>query len=326
MRRIIWLYLIGFCLLTAGGCAPKITVFGDGGGNPLREYTLEGEGAEKIAVIPVRGVIGTDSRGSLLSSKPSVVQEVLSRLRIAEKDDQVRGVVLTVDSPGGSVVASEILASEVSDFRERTEKPVVAAMLSVAASGGYYVSAVCDRIVAHPGTLTGSVGTIFIRAEVSGLMNMVGVRAEVAKSGRLKDIGSPFRAATDEERRVFQDIIDSMNRRFLATVKKGRKMDDDAIAAISDARIYGAEQALQVGLVDEIGMLGRAFDLAREMAGLDENARIVTYRDRPVPDDTPYNTATAGAAAGGLFMPELARYLAVPRTGFYYLWAPEYAR
>jgi protease-4 len=253
-----------------------------------------------------------------------VVQEVVAQLRLAEKDREIKALLLEINSPGGSVTASDILYHEIMGFKQRTGARVVAGMMDVAASGGYYIALPADRIVAHPTTITGSVGVIFMRPKVAGLMEKLGVAVEVSKSGKEKDIGSPFRPSTPEEEKVFQEMTDKLAGKFLERVAGHRKMDKDTLAAISSARIYLADEALQLRLVDTIGYLDNAVDEARRLAGLSGDAKVVTYRRNEYPNDTIYNTSTSWQNGAGVPLIDLHLLEIVPalNPGFYYLWTP----
>jgi len=187
--------------LFIGCAAPKIRLF-PSQADPLKEFTLEGKADPKILVLPVRGVISDAPREGIIRTRPSLVQEIVSQLRLAEDDKKVKAVVLKVDSPGGSVTASDILFNEILAFKERTGAKVIVTMMGLAASGGYYISLPADYIVAHPTTLTGSIGVIFLRTKVAGLMEKIGVGVEVNKSGINKDMGMPYRSATAQENEI----------------------------------------------------------------------------------------------------------------------------
>ena len=320
----IWAGMLFSVLIVAGvgACTgPRITLFPDGA-DPLKETTLEGSATQKILVIPVSGVIRDAPESGLLRTTPSVLQEVVAHLRLAERDDRVKAVLFKIDSPGGSVTASDTLYHEIVAFKARTGKKVVACMMSLATSGGYYIALPADLILAHPTTVTGSVGVILMRPEVSGLMEKVGLAVRVNKSGQNKDMGSPFRAMTTAEDHMLQELTDSLGRRFVELVKQHRKLDDEQLKVIADARIFLADAALDANLVDGIGYLSDAIDAARRIAGVDPDARVVTYRRTDYPDDNIYNPLTSGlrfdpaplanlGAIGGLFALD---------AGFYYIW------
>jgi len=315
--RIAALFMAA-CLATA--CAPRLSLLGGGDTEPLAEIVLEGEAREKMLILPLTGMITDRPSEGMLRTRPSLLEEVASRLNRAALDPDVRAVVLKVDSPGGTVVASDILTDELERFREHTGKRLVAAMMGVAASGGYMACLPAERIVAHPSAVTGSVGTIMILPNVSGLMGKLGVTAEVAKSGARKDMGSPLRAPDPEDQALFQSMVEDMNARFLERVRVRRGLSGDVLAEVATARVYTAGQALRLGLVDAVGNLRAAMAQARELAGLPEDARVVVYRRTEYGDDTVYNIrsgAPAGdvwAGLGGLSLPHGA--------GFYHLWSP----
>jgi protease-4 len=304
------------------GCqVPKIRLF-PSQADPLEEYVLEGKGKQKILVIHMRGIISNAPRKGFIRTKPSMVQEVVSQLRLAEKDDNVEAVILKIDSPGGSVTASDILYNEIAGYKNRTKAKVVVAMMGVAASGAYYIALPADYIQAHPTTITGSIGVIFARPKVSGLMQKIGVDVEVNKSGADKDMGSPFRPTSTAEKKIFQELTDKLGDRFVNLVISHRNLEPEAVAQISTARVYLANEALVLGLVDQIGYLENAVDRAKKLAGLDEDARVIVYRRTEYPDDNIYNTSTRydGHAKASLISMELPGSLNHIQTGFYYLW------
>ena len=320
--RKLWLFVLALTLLLFIGCtAPKIRLF-PSQADPLKEFTLEGKADQKILVIPVRGVISDNPREGFVRTRPSLVQEVVSQLRLAEDDKKVKAVILKVDSPGGSVTASDILFNEILTFKERTGAKVVVAMMGVAASGGYYISLPADYIFAHPTTLTGSVGVIFLRPKVIGLMEKIGVGVEVNKSGVNKDMGMPYRPATAEEQKILQAMTDRLGIRFVDLAAKYRNLDAAVVAKIATARVYLAPEALELGMVDEIGYLDQALAKAKQLADLPENARVIVYRRIEYPDDNIYNTSTryGGGDLSVISVDLLPDALNRFRTGFYYMW------
>jgi protease-4 len=197
-------------------------------------------------------------------------------------------------------------------------------MMDVAASGAYYIALPADAIVAHPTTVTGSVGVIFIRPKVTGLMEKIGVGVEVSKSGQNKDIGSPFRATTPEEAVIFQAMTDQLAGRFVDLVRMHRGFDPAAIAAVSSARIYLAEEALNLKLVDRIGYMEDALTEARQRAEIPEDSKVIVYRRTEYPDDNIYNPTTyyEGDRSAVIFDTGLSRLIPDLPSGFYYLWHP----
>ena len=303
------------------GCGARSSLFG--GPDPFGEETVFGQGRDKAVLINVTGVIDNRAKSGLFRERPGMVQEVVAQLRLAAEDPDVKAVIVVIDSPGGGVTASDVLYHELMRHRERTGQKVVALMLDTAASGGYYTALAADRIVAHPSTVTGSIGVIFLRPEVAGLMDKIGVRAVVAKSGEHKDMGSPFREGTDEERALFQSIIADMNGRFQGLVHERRPASHGREAQFADARILTARQALAAGLVDRIGYFE---DALAEASRLTETSdlRVVTYRRDPLPGATEYATATTPAGSGRMALIDLGLpgMEAASRAGFYYLWLP----
>jgi len=317
------LLLIALALGTSG-CFVSLGDLGlPRGERPLRETTLEGEGRAKILLVDVSNVI-TDlpTRHAFgLIEEESTVERVHAELKKAADDTRVKAVVLRVNSPGGGVTASDDVYGEIVRYKKERKVPVVAALGDVAASGGYYVACAADRIVAHPTTTTGSIGVIMTGLNLEGLLAKVGVRNQTFKAGEHKDILSPFRGATPDERRIVQSILDDLHTRFVSVVRESRAgLDLRRLAELTDGRIFDAPQALQAGLIDQIGDLHAAIDAARAAAHVDE-ARVVAYRR---PDETRENiySATRGLPAQVNVLPVDLGALATSGPRFMYLWAP----
>ena len=323
LRSLICVILLSIMLIITGCTAPRIILFGDDS-IPLNEYTLEGTGKGKVLLLPVKGTISDETRKEFLSTKPSMVQEIVSQLAKAENDSGVRAVVLKIDSIGGSVTASDLLYHEILSFKNRTNKKIVVAMMNVAASGGYYIALPADFILAHPTTLTGSIGVLFLQPRIEGLLGKIGVEVDVNKSGSNKDMGSPFRTSTPEEKKIVQRLTDRLGQRFLDQVKKHRKLDKKQLSEIATARVFLADDAHRLGLVDKVGYLSAAIAEAKKLGGLSPDAKVVVYRRMEFPDDNLYNTRIT---RGGGIRPSLID-ISLPssamslQTGFYYLWAP----
>lgn len=326
-RRAALLLLLPLLLGLGAACSPKINIVRDHS-EPLQEYVLQGKGRDKIVLIHLRGTISTSPRSGLLSEDPSPVQEVTSRLRKAARDEAVKAVVLAIDSPGGSVTASDILYEEIKRYKRESKAKVVALLMGLAASGGYYAAVAADRIVAHPTSITGSIGTVYIRPDLVGLMEKVGVQAEVTKSGKYKDISSWFRHSSEEERTIMQEMIDQLNARFLKLVQENRKLGETQLKEVAGARVFTAEQALELGLVDSLGYADDAFALAGKLAGLGkglgadaEEVKVVAYRREKFADDTPYNAfATSLDTPAWPLMDGASRVMRALEPGFHYLW------
>ena len=318
-----FILFIFFLIILIGCATPKIKLY-PSASDPLKEFTIRGKDKGKLLVIPIRGVISDAPDVQFFRTMPSMVQEFVSQLRLAEQDEEIKAVLLKIDTPGGSVVASDILYNEIMEFKNRTGVKVVVAMMGVAASGGYYISLPADFILAHPATITGSIGVIFYRPKVTGLMGKIGVDVEVNKSGVNKDMGSPFRNATGEEKQILQGLTDQLGQQFMDKVAQHRKLDQNRLSEISTARIFLATDALKLGLVDRVGYISDAVAEAKKIAGLSEDAKIIVYRRIEYPDDNLYNTSTTRLEGRGLSLIslELPGSLTGLQTGFYYLWAP----
>jgi len=302
------------------GCAPKIKIFASSATEPLKEFVVEGDGDGKLALIYLKGFLASQPKQGMLRAKPSQVQELVSALRLVEGDDEVKAVVIAIDSPGGTTTGSDILYHEIADFKKRTGKKVVVAMFDVAASGGYYAALPADWIMAHPTTITGSVGVIFMRPKLQGLLDKVGVDVEITKSGEDKDMGSPFRPTTTEEAAMFQAIIDDYAARFHMLVAKHRKLTPANMETVKTARVFTANQAKAIGLVDQIGYIQDAFAKARELSGLPSDSKVVAYRRDTYPNDNPYNSMNSVDPAKLNLLGFDASYIMPPKAGFYYVW------
>ena len=237
-------------------------VFSPRGGKP--SFALAG----RVGVVDVEGIILSADR----------FRETLAKFKSAPG---VKAVVVRINSPGGGVAASQELFSEIRRFRKETGKPVVVSMESVAASGGYYAAVAADRIVANPGTITGSIGVIMQWMNYGDLLEWAKVRTVTLKSGALKDAGNPSRPLSDEERKYFEDLIQKLRQQFQAAVAEGRKgrLKPDALAHMSDGRVVTGEEAVELGLVDEIGDYRDAVDRAARMANLTVPAEV--WHPRP---------------------------------------------
>jgi len=248
----------------------------------------------------------------------------VSQLLLAEKDKNIKAIILQINSPGGTVTACDMLYYELMEFKKRTGVKIIAAMMDVAASGGYYVSLPADYILAHPTTITGSIGVIFQRPVVAGFMDKVGLAVDVSVSGKNKDMGSPYRKSTEEERRIIQELTDALGQRFRDLVSKHRNLTGDSLAEAATARVFLAREALELGLIDQIGYLNDAKAKAREAAGLPENAKVVVYRRVESPNDNIYNTSFSGfeGTPKSLIDVRLPDATAFLNAGFYYVWSP----
>ena len=320
MKRHYFIILTSILVLIIGCATPKINIFSVTP-DPLKEYTLEGTGADKILLIPVNGLISDSPKKGLLTPSPSLVEQVVLQINKAQKDKQIKAVLFKVNSPGGTITASDLLYHEISAYKEKTGSKIVISMMDLATSGAYYMSLPADIIMAHPTTITGSVGVISLQPKVKGLMDKIGLGVDVQKVGKYKDMASPFRDTSEEEKRLLQKTMNDFGERFMGLVKKHRNLTPQAITEISTARMFLADEALQMGLIDKIGYISDAVKEAKKIANISEDARVVVYRRAEFPEDNYYNVA--GAVSENLNVSviniELPEILSA-KAGFYYLW------
>ena len=323
MKKTLTVILLLLLALAFAGCAPRISLMGDYS-DPLKESWVGGKGEDKIAIIPIAGKISEKPRG-LLSTSPSLLEETVAALNVAREDKSVKAVILKLDSPGGEVTASDVLYHEVKRFRKESGKPVLALLGDQATSGAYYIAVAADAIVAHPTTVTGSIGVIFITGNLSGLMEKIGVEAKILKTGKYKDILIPTRRMTEDEEKLFQAILDSMHERFVTRVIEGRPMmAPERIRELANGMAYTADQALKEKLIDKIGFIEDAVAETGRLAKLGPDPRLVVYRRAERANDTVYNAKVSGGP-GALNLLDLGGLDALSmlnQAGFYYLWQP----
>ena len=291
---------------------------------PLEEKTVEGSGDAKILLTDISGFLSDESTSGLLTigaqpARVPLLVRVREELKKAARDEKVKALVLRINTPGGTVTASDVIYRELELFRREKPVPVIAVMMDVAASGGYYVALAADSIMAHPTTVTGSIGVIMLTFNASGLLDKIGVTPSPIKSGERKDMGSPFRALTPEERGIFQSVIDGLHRQFVMRVVERRKLPEATARALADGRIYTAEQALTHRLVDRIGYMPDALEAARQAAGV-TSAKVVVYH-RPRQYRATYY-AESQQAAEGVNPASALSSLISPGPKFLYLWMP----
>lgn len=221
--------------------------------------------SNKIAIINIESIITQSSN-------------TIRQIKKYADDKSIKAIVLRIDSPGGGVAPSQEIYSEILKVRKNSNKIVVTSMGNVAASGGYYIACASDKIVANPGTLTGSIGVIMTFSNIEELMKKIGLKTEVIKSGKFKDIGSPTREFTEEEKKLLQGVIDDVYDQFVNAVADGRNMDVQKVKELSDGRVFTGRQAFEIGLVDKLGNLEDAVELAAELVGIEGKPKIVTER------------------------------------------------
>ncbi|NLC78028.1 MAG: signal peptide peptidase SppA [Clostridia bacterium] len=245
-----------------------------------------GSGRDAIAVIHIEGTIG-GATGGLFSGGADALS-VMAKIRQAKDDPEAKAVVLRINSPGGSAAAAQEIAREIERLKE-TGKVVVASMGDSAASGGYWIAAMADRIMANPATMTGSIGVIMQTANLEELYRNVGIDYYTYKSGPHKDMGAANRPPTEEEQEIFQGMIDYIYEQVVTVVAEGRRMSRQQVLELADGRVFTGAQALELGLVDELGNYYDALALAQELAGLEGEPLVKTYDRRGVPWDSLFN-------------------------------------
>ena len=260
-----------------------------------------------VAVVPIEGIITEEGRGP-----ENMANTVKEMLRSARENPNVKAVILEVQSPGGTVNASDLIWNEVVKVK-KSGKPVVAFFNGLAASGGYYVSTPADKIVATPETMTGSIGVIMQSPDFSELMGKVGVKFNTIKSGPQKDILSPYKPMDEEAQKILQGMVDRSYGRFVKKVAEGRKLDEKVVRKIADGRIYDAEEAFNNGLIDELGYIESAFIVAKGLAKIEQASLVRCNRRVNI--------------FGGLFskvnldpLASVKQQMPLGRPGMYYLW------
>lgn len=255
MRKLLIAFAV--MMLVVAGLSLAAALMWKGHGIPV---------GSKVALVRIEGPI-YESR------------EVVKQIDDYTEDGSIKVIVLRIDSPGGAVAPSQEIHAQVLKALEK--KKVVVSMGALAASGGYYIAAPATRIVANPGTLTGSIGVIMEIPDISGLMDKVGVKSQVIKSGKNKDLASIFREIDPEAREILQGVINDIHDQFVRDVARDRKMRIEKVVELADGRVYTGRQALEIGLVDELGGLEDAIKIAGEMAGIKGKPEVVEYMEEP---------------------------------------------
>ena len=287
---LVFSVLLNFKQMVGRAVTPRMTVYQSHTGGPrLEELVIrDHDSANKIAVVPVEGVISGDDGES---GNYSMVSLIKGELKRAQQDRHVRAVILKVNSPGGEVLASDEIAKAIRQFESDSGKPVVVSMGNLAASGGYYISAPCSWIVANELTITGSIGVIMQGYNYRGLMDKVGIKPQVFKSGKFKDMLSSTKEPeeiTPEEKEMVQKLINETYEKFKSVVADGRKAANQkngvtgknltaSWAEYADGRILSGNEALKLGFVDEIGDFDVAVDRAKTLAKI-ASANLVEYQ------------------------------------------------
>lgn len=322
MSRVIFLLIISIFAALVTGCA-FVTIPLLSGPKPLEEKVLEGKG-KKILIVDITGTISErEKAGGLLakgaSSMVDLTREVLKK---AEEDSAVVGVIIRINSPGGTVTASDIIRHDIIEFKNHKKVPVYACIMSIGTSGGYYIATAADSIIAHPTAITGSIGVLLWKFNVEGLLDKVGIHEQTIKSGDKKDILSPFRQSTPEEQKLVQAIIDQLYQRFLDVVisRPNNSLSRSELQAVADGRIFTASQALAAKLIDKTGYLDDAITDMKKQLNLD-TAKVVIY-DRPGSYKGSIYSQTSSEAGLSDMLGMTAGIDFLSESQFMYLWRP----
>lgn len=272
LDRILVLALIGVCLVAAlgnwlaGGPAPQLST-----------PRLRAEGSPEVALLDVYGVISDEAAsGPFITTGSSNSNALIKAIRQARKDN-VKAILLHINSPGGTAAASQAVYSELIRTRKETDIKIVASLGDVAASGGYYIASAANHIIANPASLTGSIGVIVQTQNLSPLLEKVGVETTTIKSGQFKDILSPFRDTSSNEREILQAIVMDSYQQFLAAIVAGREISLEQLKPLADGRIFTGQQAKEVNLVDSLGNSYDALKKTADLAGIKGEPRVRNY-------------------------------------------------
>jgi protease-4 len=322
-------------LLVTGCGTPSFLVTPVANSNRLQEQTLKagkGWSAPKVALIEVEGMLANAQSGGLLQATENPVSRFSQQMDRAAADEDVKAVVLRVNSPGGTVTGSDTMYGIVKRFREKTKKPVIASTQEVAASGAYYVSLASDKIYAQPTSVVGSIGVIFSVVEFEGALSKLGINSTSIKSGTLKDMGSPLKALDENERGVMQEMVDEYFTRFVGLVREHRPgITEPAVTDVADyrkkdyagvfsGRVFSGDTAKKLGLVDEVGGLEDAIAAAKKMANA-PGAAVIAYKRPYGYSGSIYASSDTPQPRADVMRLQIPGLRELP-TGFYYLWAP----
>jgi protease-4 len=317
--------LATLCVVFLAGCsAPSFLVTPVSNENTIKEVEVQPGGGtfpSKIALIEVEGMLMNARTGGLFQAQENKLSLFTQQLEAAEKDPKVKAVVLRVNSPGGTVTCSDTMYQMIKRFRDKTKKPVIASAQEVMASGAYYVSTSCDAIVAQPTSVVGSIGVIFELFNVGQGLNKIGIYADPIKSANHKDIGSPFREMTPDERAILQETVNEYYQRFIGVVQaKCHISDPDTIKMVTDGRVFSGNRAKELGLVDQVGLLDDAIDLAKQKSN-SPRAKVVMYKRPYGYSGSIYADTQAPVPQANTVQLPIPDAAYLPH-GFYYLWQP----
>lgn len=297
------------------------------GPQPFDERVLFGRGKDKILFMEIKGLISErkSSKPFQIQVEPSMVASVKEQLDKAASDPRVKGILLMINSPGGTATASDIIYNEIRRFKTQRQVKVVALLNGTATSGAYYVAQASDRILAYPTTVTGSIGVILLNINLNGLMEKIGVSNATVKSGMYKDLGSPLRKPQEGEKEILQGVVDELHGQFVRVVGENRRsVNLSARPELTDGRIFTARQALSDGLIDQIGYVSDAVDWVRGAAGVPD-ARVVRYQRRGdyLPNMYAQGQDQPVQAEFNIIKLDLEGLLSGVGPTFMYLWMPD---
>ncbi len=280
----------------------------------MEEIWSSGKGHTKAIVIPVRGFIGFDSRDDLFSSGLSSTAILLNSITRATKDEKVSAIILDIDSGGGGITASDVIYNALQKFKaSRTDRVVVAIMGDVAASGAYYIALPADKIIAHPTSITGSIGVLMQTLNIKGLEDKIGLKGVTIKSGQNKDLLNPFEEVSPAHTNILQNIVNELQDRFVTLVAENRDLPKKKVVQLADGRVYTAQGALDAGLIDAIGYWDDAVDSTKQLLAVDE-LKIYRYQK-----EFSFSSLFRGSSTVGNLSSLLSNGR---RSGFLYLWEP----
>ena len=262
----VWSLLAGCLSLSSG---PSVE---------FREVLLQGEGDDKLLLIDIYGpIVNAPILVPNVGVLPGMTARIRQELEIAFDDPDVRGILLRINSPGGTLTDSDIIYHSLMEFKKTKRVKIIASMGDIAASGAVYIAMAADEIYAHPTTITGSIGVVVPHLNYYGLMKKLGLKSDPVTSGRYKDIDSPLKPRDDQERQMLQQLVDAQHRRFVQVIRAGRpKMTREQLQGMADGRLISAQDAKESGLIDEVGYLDDAYRRLGELSGFPKN-RLIRY-------------------------------------------------
>ena len=323
-KALFTLLLTAALPLLCSGCL-VIPLTGLMGETDYSEQVIEkGDGlfAGKLAVIELSGVLSSEAGGFLFTSTDNSVSGLRAQLDLAAEDSGVLGVLLKISSPGGEVTACDNLYHEIKKFRAETGKPIVAYIENIGASGGLYAAMGADAVMSHPTAIVGSIGVIMQSMDLSRAIAAFGVEMDPIKSGKMKDLNSPWRSITKDERQVLQKLVDDMFQRFVDVVDSGRKkLDREKVLALADGRVFSGVEAARVGLVDGTGYIEDAVsELTSRLDGAQRKPALIRYTRSAGKGANIYTQGRAKTARENSITLRLDGFNS--SAGLYYLWKP----